>query len=179
MIRLALFSPTIVASLGRFSIPQSLLLSTPRTSLLFTSTHDSYFTIPHPYLKVQEKGESLDSLPKVDDSPLAPLPPVERSKLISSLRSRLHDNSRNSLSIRQIPTPSPIPHVLVGIRYSRIHPPNGPTEEFTGCTIFRFVHGHRRCGAYDRYYYLVDRKHVGQRESLQEGDHHGHGLFLR
>jgi hypothetical protein len=31
MDRLALFSPTIVASLGTFSIPQSLLLSTPRT----------------------------------------------------------------------------------------------------------------------------------------------------
>jgi hypothetical protein len=179
MIRLALFSPTIVASLGRFSIPQSLLLSTPRTSLLFTSTHDSYFTIPHPHLKVQEKGECLDSLPKMDDSPLAPLPPVERSKLISSLRSRLHDNPRNSLPFRQIPTSSPIPHVLVGIRYSRIHPPNGSTEEFTGCTIFCFVHGYCWCGAYDCYHHLLDRKHMGQRKPLQEGDHHGNGLFFR
>jgi len=35
MNRLALFSPTIVASLGTFSIPQSLLMSTPRMSPFF------------------------------------------------------------------------------------------------------------------------------------------------
>jgi hypothetical protein len=53
MIRLALFSPTIVASLGRFSIPQSLLLSTPRTSLLYTFTMIP--TLPYHILTLKSK----------------------------------------------------------------------------------------------------------------------------